>query len=285
MNYRNLILGATPTPYPEGLASPDILATLKNENATEEELLRATEEISSLDQELINAAINHPSTIFLNYLLQRPIPSLDDALLTAASNGKFGAVALLCRAGADLDATTPEGKTALELAIMDAHYRTAHILMLSNPDFCLGNNTDQLKQWQDDYKFYATLPDPAEENITDLPSFLRVHLLAGNTAAVRYALHRFNLSANFQTSFGTSAIAEGSIPWAMMKTLLENGANPELSAFGQQSALQRSISIGQPLAFQKLLLDYGANPNVTIDKTSPLLLRLLAFYSGHSYAD
>ena len=274
-SYRALMRSATPSPYPDGPVAPEILAVLQDEAASEEQLLRATEDLSCVNGELVQTAINHPSTLFLDYLLQKPLPSLNETFLTAVAAGKVSAVSALLRAGADLTAKDSSGQTALERAMHD--YRAAHILILCDPDIYLGQNSDVHKAWQDQF---PELPDPQDEGIQNLTDFLRIRLKEGNTSAVQYALPHYNLSANFQTDFGIYAIAEGNIELPMMQALLANGANPQLAVCGQQMPLQRSVAIGQPLAFQKLLLDYGANPNDAISSQSPLLTHLLAFYAG-----
>jgi len=170
------------------------------------------------------------------------------ALMYAAREGAVNAARVLVRAGADLNATEPEGTSALLFAIINGHYDVAEVLIDAGADLDLSDKT----------------------GMTPLYAAVDMH----------------TLGSTFGRPDPPLAVIDGSVP--AIERLLQHGANPDAglrtkvlkrvynagdARLGEGSTPFMRAARGGDVAVMRLLLQYGANPALTQKNgTTPIML-------------
>jgi ankyrin repeat protein len=224
-------------------------------------------------------------------------------LMYAARQGALGATRSLARGKADLDLQDPEGTTALMLALNNAHYDVAALLVDqgANPDVADVTGMTAL---------YAavnmnTLPDlpgrPAPRptgGVTpvEVARLLLAHGADPNPRLLKPILMRHH-------SGGDTALGEGATPLlraaktgdvAMIRLLLDSGADPALTTSSQTTGVMLAagpaggglggsfpVTDADKIAAITLLLDRGVDINA-VDGTGQSALHVAAGQAGES---
>jgi ankyrin repeat protein len=221
----------------------------------------------------------------------------EPAIVDAAMNGDLKAVRTLVRQAVDLNATQPDGMTALHWAVERRDLPMMNVLLDAGAKHDLTNRTGArplyLAATNGDAAAIARLLDAGEDANALLTaegeSVLMLTSQAGNAEAVKILLDR-GANTNTQQLRGQTALmwaaAEGHAD--VVKLLLARGADPGLSSTastkperrppGGMTALLFAARQGK-LEAARALLDGGANINAAgADNTSALLI---AVVNGH----
>jgi ankyrin len=221
----------------------------------------------------------------------------EPALVDAAMNGDLKAVRSLARQTTQINATQPDGMTALHWAVQRRDLQMTSLLLDSGADFSVTNRTGAkplyLAAVNGDAAVIGRLLDAGEEANAVLTAegetVLMLTSYTGNPAAVKLLLDR-GADANTQQFRGQTALmwaaAEGHAE--VVKLLLQRGADPSLSSTastkperrppGGMTALLFAARQGK-LEAARALLDGGADVDQAgADSTSPLLI---AIVNGH----
>jgi ankyrin repeat protein len=161
------------------------------------------------------------------------------ALMYAARDGAIDAVRALADSGADLDATDPEGTTALTLAILNGHFDTAVALLEAgaDPNVADKNGMASLYAAVDMHTIQTVFgrPLPLLEDETgpvEMVQALLAHGADPDAQLRRPIIGRHTRNTGDPTlGAGTTALARAarSGDAMLMKVLLEGGANPHLT--------------------------------------------------------
>ena len=190
-------------------------------------------------------------------------------LMYAARDGGVDAVRALAKAGADVNATDPDGTTALIFAIMNAHYDTANAILEAGAD---PNIVDKAGM----AALYAAVDmsslgevygmPPRKVNDTLKPSDVISRLIAkGAVVDARLTsatLQRNHTPGEGQLGAGTTPLmrAARNGDSAAMKILLAAGADPTLKQPRGTTALMMASGLGRGLGvFAK---DYGTEADL-----------------------
>ena len=174
-------------------------------------------------------------------------------IMYAARQGASTAVQALADAGANLNATTPDGLTALTLAIINAHYDTAAVLLEkgADPNVADASGMTALYAAVDMHTLPWMQGRPAPKTQSRL----------GPLDIVKLALaHGANPNARLKTPLlqrqhtaGDRMLGEGATPFmraarfgdlAAMRLLLESGANAGLMQKGGTNELMLAAAVG-----------------------------------------
>jgi ankyrin repeat protein len=207
-------------------------------------------------------------------------------LLFAARQGCVDCARVLLKAGADINATNPNGFSAILLAIINSHYDVAAFLLEQGAD---ANIADEVGRTP----LYAavdmhTLPDsnlpwPSELNnqltSLDLIQALLAHGANVNAQLKKQQPYRSKVDRGADTMLGTGATpllrAAKAGDTEVVKVLLAKGADPKLTTkFGmtpimaasglgtkEEDTTGRKKTEAQAIASIKLCLDAGADVN------------------------
>src|SRR5262245_59564355 len=177
-------------------------------------------------------------------------------LMYAGRDGGVDAVRVLARAGAEVNATDPDGTTPLMLAIMNSHYDTANALLESGAD---PNIVDKAGM----AALYATVEmsslgevyglPPRKVNDTLTPTALMTRLIAKGSV-VDAKLKTPTIQRNHTP--GEPLLGAGTTPlmraarngdYAAVKILLDAGADPMLKQPNGTNALMMASGVGRGL--------------------------------------
>jgi uncharacterized protein len=174
-------------------------------------------------------------------------------LMYAARQNARGAVGALADAGADLDLTDPDGTTALILAVINAHYDLAALLVHKGADPNIGDSRGMTA-------LYAAVdmqtldetpgrPAPTPSGTLDARGLMSVLLARGADPNVRLTARVLERLHNA----GDPALGAGSTPLmraarkgdvATVRLLLEHGADPRLATANGATAVMYAAGLG-----------------------------------------
>lgn len=208
-------------------------------------------------------------------------------LFYAARENALAAGKALIDGGANLDMTDPDGATALVLAIINAHYEFAALLLEAgaDPNIVDASGMGPLYAAADMHRLAVGhgRPNPKPSGLLDAVDIVRLLLEHGadpNAELARPIMQR-------QHTFGDSSLGEGATPFlraaksgdvALMRLLLAAGADPLHTMPNGATALMYAAGLGwrdgSPLAPSydqgseaeaveaiALLLEHGLDPN------------------------
>jgi ankyrin repeat protein len=182
-------------------------------------------------------------------------PGALTALLFAAREGCATCIPVLVAAGADVDATTPDGISGVVLALINGHYDAAAALIEAGTDPALVDETGR-------GALYAAIdfntmpasnrpaPDVLENRHTalDIAALLLERGADPNARLERIAPYRAKLDRGNDTVLGAGttpllrAAKAGDLP--AMHLLLSHGADPELATESGVNALMLAAGLG-----------------------------------------
>jgi ankyrin repeat protein len=221
-------------------------------------------------------------------------------LMYAARQNRVGAVEALARAGADLNATDPDGTSALLVAVINAHYElAARLLDLgADPDIADSSGMGPLYAAVDMNTFTETpgRPPPLPFGIMDAPAMVRTLLDRGadpNARLTSPILVRVHDGGDFNLGEGATplmrATRKGDV--TLTRVLLERGADAGRAMANGGTALMFAAGLGGAGRFTAyeasqateadrlqtvtLLLDAGADANA-VDGTGQTALHMAA---------
>jgi uncharacterized protein len=204
------------------------------------------------------------------------------ALLLAARQDAAHGVRALAEAGADLDAPDPDGTTALNLAIINAHYDVAALLIEKGANPNVGDTAGMTP-------LYAAIDMRHQEPLINRPLAKPSGRLLPLDVVKLLLEHGADPNVRLQTPLlmrqhngGDPSLGEGAT--ALMRAakvsdvttmglLLDKGADPNLRLRNQNTALMVAASRQgrnagpeeSTVAAMKLLIDKGADPNLVND--------------------
>jgi ankyrin repeat protein len=204
------------------------------------------------------------------------------ALLLAARQGAADGVRALAEAGADLNATDPDGTSPLNMAIINAHYEVAALLVEkdANPNIADAAGMTPL---------YAAIDMKHQEPLINRPLAKPSGTMQPLDLVKLLLAHGADPNARLKTPLlmrqhngGDPSLNEGATPLmraakvsdvTTMALLLEKGADPNLRLRNQNTALMVAASRQgrnagpeeNTIAAMKLLIEKGADPNLVND--------------------
>jgi ankyrin repeat protein len=207
-------------------------------------------------------------------------------IMYAARQNAALAVRALAESGADLDAVDPDGMTALLVAVINAHYETAALLLDlgASPDIGDSSGMTPLYSAVDINTFADTPGRPAPTPVgrmstVDMVKDLLAHGANPNAALSAPILVRVHDRGDGTLGAGATALmrAAKKADLDMMRVLLEGGADPTSRTKAGTDALMFASGLGGAGRFAEfedrqvtdadyleaatLLLDRGANVN------------------------
>jgi ankyrin repeat protein len=190
-------------------------------------------------------------------------------LMYAARDGGTDAAGVLAKAGAELNATDPDGTTALMLAIMNAHYDTANAILEAGADPNIADKAGMASLYaavdmSSLGEVYGMPPRKVQDRLTPLDLISR---LIGKGANVNARLTSPTLQRNHTP--GEPQLGPGTTPlmraarngdYAAMRLLLASGADPTVKQARGTTALMLASGLGRGLGvFAK---DYGTEADL-----------------------
>jgi ankyrin repeat protein len=179
------------------------------------------------------------------------------ALMYAARQGSRDAAQALADAGADLNATDPDGSTALVLAIINAHFDLASILLHKGADPNIADTTGMAALYAavDMHTLAPMLSRPGPKVTDELDAAGLVKLLLEHGANPNVRLKRPIIGRHHDS--GDASLGEGTTPLMraaktvdvpVMKLLLNGGADITSTQKDYSTTLMLSIAGGRGAA-------------------------------------
>jgi uncharacterized protein len=190
-------------------------------------------------------------------------------LMYAARDGGVDAARALAKAGADINATDPDGTTALIFAIMNAHYDTANAILEAGADPNIVDKAGMAALYAavDMSSLGEVYGMPPRKVIDTLKPADLISRLIAKGAVVDARLTSATLQRNHTP--GEGQLGAGTTPlmraarngdYAAMKILLAAGADPTLKQPRGTTALMMASGLGRGLGvFAK---DYGTEADL-----------------------
>jgi uncharacterized protein len=190
-------------------------------------------------------------------------------LMYAARDGGMDAARALAKAGADVNATDPDGTTALILAIMNAHYDTANAILEAGADPNIADKAGMAALYaavdmSSLGEVYGMPPRRVQDALkpTDLISRLIAKGAVLDARLTSATLQRNHTPGEPQLGAGTTPLmrAARNGDFAAMRLLLAAGADPTLKQPRGTTALMMASGLGRGLGvFAK---DYGTEADL-----------------------
>jgi ankyrin repeat protein len=171
------------------------------------------------------------------------------AFTFAVRHGAIAATRALLDAGADVNATLLDGTSALVLAVTNAHYELAAVLLERGAD---PNAAEQgwtaLHQlaWSRRWNMGFNLPCPEQTGNLDSLELVRKLVAAGADVNARVTKEPIDGNRNKLNRIGATPflLAAKSCDVALMRSLLELGADPSLTTDEGTTALMAAAGVG-----------------------------------------
>lgn len=189
------------------------------------------------------------------------------ALMYAARQGSLAVARVLAEAHADLNLTDPDGSTALELAIINAHYDTAVALVDAGADPNIADSAGMAALYAavDMNTLGEVYGRPSrtfsdESNALDLMKVLLRHGAKVNAQLRTPTLYRAHTPGDGNLGEGSTPLmrAARNADVAAMRLLLANGADPSIREKNGTTALMLAAGLGHGLGvFAK---EYATEP-------------------------
>jgi len=208
------------------------------------------------------------------------------ALHFAAQYGAGEAVAVLAEAGANLEATEPDGVTPLSMAVINGHYDVAAVLVRKGANVNAVDRSGRGALYHavdmNRLEWLFSRPNPKPSGELDAVALAALLLERGANPNAKLTARMFAIQHD---SLGNANLTVGSTPFMkaattsdlrMMRLLLERGADPNLTTQNHTTPLMAAAglnwaeisSIGteeESLEAMKLLLARGADVNAAND--------------------
>ena len=210
------------------------------------------------------------------------------ALMYAARQGSLEAARTLAEAGADLNATDPDGTTALVLAILNGHFDTAAVLAEHGSDPNIADSTGMSALYaavdmSTLGEIYGRPPRPSTSKLSavDLATILLAHGANPNASLKSATLNRAHTPGDGNLGEGTTPLmrAAKNGDTAALHVLMTHGAELSLKQKNGTTALMLASGVGrgqgvfakdyateaQLLDAVKFLVESGAEVNAAND--------------------
>ncbi|HXH24397.1 MAG TPA: ankyrin repeat domain-containing protein [Vicinamibacterales bacterium] len=220
------------------------------------------------------------------------------AFLFAVRGGQIAAARALVEAGADVNETLPDGTSALVLAVINAHYELAGVLLDlgADPDASAQGWT-ALHQiaWSRRHNAGFNLPGPVATGSVDSLDLVAKLVDHGADVNARITKEPRDGNRNLLDRVGGTPflMAAKSADVPLMKKLLENGADPRLTTDRGTTALMVAAGVGiwapgenpgtheEALAAMKLALEVGGGRVNDVDADGETALHGAVYRGGN----
>jgi ankyrin repeat protein len=204
------------------------------------------------------------------------------ALHFAAQYGAGEVATLLAEAGANLEATEPDGITPLMMAIINGHYDVAAMLVRKGANVNAVDRSGRGALYHaadmNTLEWLFSRPNPKPSGDLDAVGIARVLLEGGANPNARLTARGFAIQHD---SLGNANLVPGSTPFMkaattsdvrMLRLLLEHGADPNIATQNGTTPLMAAAGLNwaeisslgtedDTLEAMKLMLDRGADVN------------------------
>lgn len=219
------------------------------------------------------------------------------ALLFAVRGGHIAAARALLQAGATVGDALPDGTSALVLAVMNAHYELADVLLDAGAD----PNADAqgwtaLHQiaWSRRHNAGFNLPGPVATGALDSLDLVRKLVQKGADVNARQQKEPRDGNRNLLNRIGATPflLAAKSADVPLMRALLESGADASIPTTNGTTALMAAAGVGiwapgenpgtheEALAAVKLAFDAGGGRVNDVDKDGETALHGAVYRGG-----
>ena len=219
------------------------------------------------------------------------------AYLFAARAGHMDAARALIEAGADINEMLPDGSTALQLAILNAHYEAAAFLVDKGADpNAAAQGWTPLHQvaWSRRPNTGSNLPGAVPTGRLDSLDLVRTLLKHGANVNARQTREPKDGFRNQLNRIGATPflLAAKSADVPLMRLLLEHGANPKLTTDDGTTALMTAAGVGiwapgenpgteeEALAAVKLAYEAGDSSTTAANKNGETALHGAIYRAG-----
>ena len=218
-------------------------------------------------------------------------------LLFAVRGGHVATSLALLDAGAPVDDALPDGTSALVLAVINAHYELAAALLDRGADpNAAAQGWTALHQiaWSRRHNAGFNLPGPAQTGALDSLDLVRRLVARGANVNARMTKEPKDGNRNMLNRIGATPflMAAKSDDVALMRVLLEVGANPALTTNLGTTALMAAAGVGiwapgenpgtheEALAAVKLALEAGGGDVNAVDQEGETALHGAVYRGG-----
>jgi ankyrin repeat protein len=203
--------------------------------------------------------------------------------LFAVRGGQIEAARVLIDAGADVDETLPDGTSALIVAVMNAHYELASLLVEKGADPNAGaQGWTALHQiaWTRRPNYGYNLPGPVPTGSLDALDLVAKLVQRGADVNARQTKEPRDGNRNMLNRIGATPflLAAKAVDLPLMRALLDQGADPKLGNVDGTTPLMVAAGVGiwapgespgteeEAIAAVKLLLEIGGGNATAVDK-------------------
>jgi ankyrin repeat protein len=217
--------------------------------------------------------------------------------LFAVRGGHVAAATALIDAGADVNEAMPDGTSALVLAVINAHYELASVLLDRGADpRADGQGWTALHQiaWSRRHNAGFNLPGPVATGGVDSLDLVRKLVARGADVNARQKREPRDGNRNLLNRLGSTPflLAAKSADVPLMKVLLESGADASIATNNGTTPLMAAAGVGiwapgenpgsheEALAAVKLAFEAGSNDVNAIDKEGETALHGAVYRGG-----
>jgi ankyrin repeat protein len=203
--------------------------------------------------------------------------------LFAVRAGQIDAARALIESGQDVNQTLPDGTSALVLAVTNAHWEMAAVLLENGADpNAAAQGWTALHQisWTRRPNYGYNLPGPVPTGKLDALDLVKELVRHGADVNARETKEPRDGNRNMLNRIGATPflLAAKAVDLPLMRTLLEQGADPKLGNVDGTTPLMVAAGVGiwapgespgteeEALAAVKMLLDIGAGSAADVDK-------------------